>query len=509
MMDSENSSQSFFAKSPLWLWITLSVIFLLALGIRLYDLTDPPLDFHSTRQFWSAIIARGMYYQGLENVPDWQRDLAVATWKAQPVIEPTIFESMVAVTYRIVGQEIIWIPRIYSALFWLIGGLGLYFLARDMTSMDGGIIALIFYLFVPFGAIASRSFQPDPFMVMGIILAWWRFYGWVQAPSWKNAIIAGLSAGVAMLIKSVAVFFLLGGMAALILTDHGLKKALKDQQIWTIAILSVLPVGLYTLYGVLFLGMESQFQGRFFPEMLTDPTHYVRWGSEMMSIVGFSGLILGLLGIFVFRESTQRAFVSGLWFGYGLYGLFFPYHILTHSYYHLPLIPVVALSIAPMAAAVFEVIVTRNLAKILKGSIVAVIGAAVILQMWDIRVELAQTDYRHEPPYWEAIAEAVGREHKVVALTQDYGYRLYYYGWLEVQNWPDTGLLNYRELRGGREMTFDEWFGEHTEGMDYFLVTRIKELERQENLKDRLYNNFALIKEGEGYLLFDLHQPAP
>jgi len=146
MMDSENSSQSFFAKSPLWLWITLSVIFLLALGIRLYDLTDPPLDFHSTRQFWSAIIARGMYYQGLENVPDWQRDLAVATWKAQPVIEPTIFESMVAVTYRIVGQEIIWIPRIYSALFWLIGGLGLYFLARDMTSMDGGIIALIFYL---------------------------------------------------------------------------------------------------------------------------------------------------------------------------------------------------------------------------------------------------------------------------------------------------------------------------------------------------------------------------
>jgi hypothetical protein len=36
---------------------------LLALGIvlRLINVTDPPLDFHPTRQLRSAIIARGMY----------------------------------------------------------------------------------------------------------------------------------------------------------------------------------------------------------------------------------------------------------------------------------------------------------------------------------------------------------------------------------------------------------------------------------------------------------------
>ena len=33
------------------------------LAIRLYDLTDPPLDFHPARQFHSAIIARGYFEQ--------------------------------------------------------------------------------------------------------------------------------------------------------------------------------------------------------------------------------------------------------------------------------------------------------------------------------------------------------------------------------------------------------------------------------------------------------------
>jgi hypothetical protein len=100
-------NHSFFGKSQVSIRITLGLIFIMGLGIRLYDLTDPPLDFHSTRQLWSAIIARGMYYQGLDGVSAWQRDLAVEAWKSMPAIEPTIFESIVALTYRIVGQEFI------------------------------------------------------------------------------------------------------------------------------------------------------------------------------------------------------------------------------------------------------------------------------------------------------------------------------------------------------------------------------------------------------------------
>jgi 4-amino-4-deoxy-L-arabinose transferase-like glycosyltransferase len=500
---------SFFGKSSVIIWIVLSLIFLLGFGIRFYDLTDPPLDFHSTRQLWSAITARGMYYQGLTNVPDWKRDLAVEAWKSKPVIEPVIFETLTALTYRLIGQELLWIPRIYASIFWAIGGIGLFLLARDMSSVDGAVIALLYYTFLPFGVIASRSFQPDPLMVMWIVLAWWSLYRWQRLKTWQSAVVAGLCAGIAILIKLVAIYMLIGGAIGLILSNRGLRQAVKDSQVWLFAILSGLPGVAYLVYGAIALEMTSQFEGRFFPELLLDPSHYLRWGSQIVSIVGFSGLIVGLLGIFIFREHSQRTFVLGIWMGYLVYGLFFPYHFLTHDYYHLPLIPLVALCISAVVSSVFETILSLRLKWFSKSGIIIVVLLAAALQIWDVRVTLARDDYRHEPPYWETLAGVIGRDKQVIALTQDYGYRLLYYGWLQTKNWPETGQLAYRELRGGKPFVFDEWFAEETQDMDYFLVTRVKEMERQVELRDHLYNNYPIFAEGDGYLLFDLTQKVP
>lgn len=504
MLATDSSSKSFFGSRSVYFWITLGVIFVLGFGIRLYDLTDPPLDFHATRQLFSALISRGMYYQSNDSYPEWQQDVAVQSWQDKQVIEPRIVETLVAWTYSIIGREVIWVARIYSAFFWMVGGLALYLLAREMTSIDGAVIALAFYLFTPFGALASRSFQPDPLMVMGIVIAWWTFIRWVKNPTWKTAFIAGLSAGFAILVKSVAVFMLLGGMVALILVDRGWKKAIRDAQIWLVAGLSAIPVTVYMLYGLLVLEMESQFKGRFFPELLTDPAHYIRWGGEMMAIVGFAGLVAGLLGVFVFKTKLQRAFMIGLWGGYGLFGLAFPYHFISHNYYHLPLIPIVALSIAPIAALIFERIAVLAFPWFSRLAIIVVLLLGLVIQLWDIRVELAKDDYHHEISYWGSVGEVLDRDANIIALTQDYGDRLAYYGWVNVKNWPDTGFMKYRELRGAQEFSFDDWFEKQTVGMDYFLVTRIRELTRQNELYDRLYNNYPLVAEGEGYLLFDL-----
>jgi hypothetical protein len=91
------------------------------------------------------------------------------------LIEPMVFETIVAKTYRLIGSDPFWVARIYASLFWLIGGLALYFMTSAMTNPDGGILALAYYLFLPFGIIASRSFQPDPLMVMFILLGLWAF----------------------------------------------------------------------------------------------------------------------------------------------------------------------------------------------------------------------------------------------------------------------------------------------------------------------------------------------
>ena len=52
-------------------FVTIWILLILGLGlaIRLFDLTDLPLDFHPTRQLRSAIIARGMYAE-MQPFPD-------------------------------------------------------------------------------------------------------------------------------------------------------------------------------------------------------------------------------------------------------------------------------------------------------------------------------------------------------------------------------------------------------------------------------------------------------
>ena len=175
--------------------ITILLLLLLGLGIRLLDLTDPPLDIHPTRQLHSALMARGMYYQGRTDVPEWQVTTAVRQWKREAVIEPPVMENLTADLYNVAGGEFVWIARILSSLFWVAGGLAIYLLASQLTNADGGVTALIFYLFQTYGVMASRTFQPDPLTVSLICFAWWSFQRWLQKPDWKWTIIAGLITG--------------------------------------------------------------------------------------------------------------------------------------------------------------------------------------------------------------------------------------------------------------------------------------------------------------------------
>ena len=76
-------TKSFIAPNRWALAFVLALLFGLGLGIRLTDLTDLPLDFHPTRQLFSAIKARGIYYQTAPDIPEWQRDIATRTYNAE------------------------------------------------------------------------------------------------------------------------------------------------------------------------------------------------------------------------------------------------------------------------------------------------------------------------------------------------------------------------------------------------------------------------------------------
>jgi hypothetical protein len=500
---------SLFGGSRLTLWLVLFILFAFGLGIRLFDLTDPPLDFHPTRQLRSAIIARDLYYRDLESAPEWQRERAMQQLANYDLIEPLVFESTVALAYRLIGSDPVWVARLFAILFWMAGGAALYRLAAEMTTVDGGVVALAYYLFLPFGIIASRSFQPDPLMVMMLLLALWAVYRWFRRPTWATTLVAGLLLGLAMFVKAVALFLLLPAVAALVLVGLGLRRSVRDPQVWVLAALAALPVVAYHIYGVYILGtLESQFEGRFFPQLWPDPSFYARWFGSASGHTGYGAILAGLLGLFLFTNPARRAFGMGLWLGYFLLGMTFAYHITTHSYYHLPLVPIVALSLAPLAAVALGALAGLKPAWLIRAAVLGLLLFGVAGKAWETRMELVERDYRHEPAYWMEIGEQLGVNSSVVALTHDYGNRLAYYGWITPAVWLPSGHLeNYRELRGGSPLVVQEWFAELTGDKDYFLVTLMNQLNRQPELSELLYENYAVKAEGDGYVIFDLRNP--
>jgi 4-amino-4-deoxy-L-arabinose transferase-like glycosyltransferase len=498
-----NYNQLFFSH-PRLIWVTLGLIFTFGLLIRLYDLTDLPLDYHPTRQLASAVIARGMYYQGLDTVTPEERETAVLLWKAREVYEPQLLERLVATTYHILGGEYLWVSRIYTSLFWIIGGVALYLLVREMSTTDGAIIAVAYYMFLPFGVIASRSFQPDPIMVSLIILSLVGLCYWRERPTWRRALMVGVLCGIAILVKAVAIFPITGAFVGLVLGWQGFRGAILNRKVWTIVGLALLPAAIYYVF------LTPERAGGFykfwvvsFSEWLLRPAFYVRWANYISDIFGFHLIFLSLLGVLMFRAGAGRGMVIGLWVGYVLYGMFLPYQITTHDYYHLMLIPILGLCLAPPLSAVFHQL--TNLRVLWRIAAIGILILACFYQLWTVRVDLVSRNFRNKAKEWEIVREAIPRDGKIIALSEAYGYQLEYFALIKVPLWPRDGDIKLMEMRG-ETFDYDEEFANRIGGIDYFLVTDSSDFDNQEELKTILYENYPIYDEGDEFVIFDLNR---
>src|SRR5688500_212116 len=508
-MTQESFFASKFARS-----IVLVLLFAIALTIRMYDLTDLPLDFHPTRQLLSAIKARGIYYETQpDGVPTWKLETAIRQAKLKADVEPVVFERLVAFTYRFTGEQV-WLARIYSSLFWLIGGIFLFMLVRELISFEGAIFSTAYYLFFPYAIIASRSFQPDALMVMLTISFWWIFARWItftRSPSPEGrgvrvALLAGLLGGLAIFIKFSAAFFVIGAALGLALSRFTLRELLRNIEVWLMVLIGILPAAAYLVYGIFIRGdLGSQFSGRFIPTLLLNPLNYLQWMTKASMAAGGLFIMLALLAFFLVKENRLRSLMSGLWGAYLLYGLFFDYHVATHDYYHLLLIPIVALSLGLFGDWFFARLAEASLHRYQRSAVYLILFFGLLSVVWNVRNQIKAVDYRPEAAMWVEIGEQLVDE-RVVALTQDYGSRLEYWGWKTAATWPYTGDINYSDARGGI-FSFDELFDEYASKRDFFLVTDLDELDRQLGLKERLFSSYSIVAQEDGYLIFDLRNP--
>ncbi len=480
-------------------------ILLLGLFLRFTDLTDPPLDYHPMRQLRGALIARRMYYEMLPHADPTLVEKAIETTGTIERQEPPILERMVAVTYLVIGGEHLWVARIYSILFWIIAGLAFFTLARWMTSTVGGLATWAYFLLLPFAVVTSRAFQPDPFMVMWIAITLVVAYRWGETRTWKWAVATGLLAGWTMLVKITAVYYLAPAVIIIVLTSFGLSKELRILGVWLAALLAMIVPAIY-YFGVLGSASTGWFSGwaLAFTHMLIEPRFYVTWLKYIDYLADLTMAGLALIGVALIPKTKDRLLVLGLWVGYVLFGLTFPYPITTHEYYSIMLIPVVGISLAAVGRLVFDTL--AKMPRMWQWFVLPVILLGIAYPSWLTYTGFKGVNYYNEPGGWQKIGSKLPPG-KYVGLTHDYGMRIAYYGWTLVRFWPGTGdfaMLSQRNK--GYNENFEKLWNEKTASMDYFLVTLKNELDAQPLLKSKLYDNYPHT-DGPGYILFDLRHP--
>ena len=490
-------------KNSRRLWLLTILLIVLGFGLRMVDLTDPPADFHPTRQFRGAIITRDIYYQLLPDADKHLQALAGEMRAHFPEFEPPLLETTIALGYLILGKEALWLARVIVSLIWCLGGLALFALVKRSVSAEAGFVAVFYYLFLPFGVIASRSFQPDPVMTASLILMMYSAYRWSETRAWKLAVLTGLLGAVVVLLKVVAAYLIIGLMVSAVIKTLGFRRALKDVQVWLMAVLMAVPPGYYYLFSI--GGSSSNYVQNWIvalmPFTLTTE-FYIGW---LKRLYGFNPiwLLAAAIGTLLFAKGRSRWMLWGLWIGYALYGFSLPYQTATHNYYHIQLVPVIAWSLAFSVQWLLEKL---NLKKNIQNAVLAgLITIGIAFSAYEVVGIYNQRDSHAEPGYWVSVGEQIPADGETIGLIQHYGHLLMYYGWRDVALWPDTAEQYLAELRGSTEdLKFSDVFDKRTEGMDFFLVSHFGQFERQPELSEYLYENYAIYAEGPGYLIFDL-----
>ncbi len=338
---------------------------------------------------------------------------------------------------------------------------------------------------------------------MWTIFYLYALFVWVERPSWSSALACGLLGGIAILVKITAAFILLPAFAALMIYGSEWKRSLKSVQTWLILLLFALPTVIYMLTSKLQGDALTYFENTTLAvsSLLIRPTFYISWVSFLERLVSLPVLLLGFLGVALSPARTRLVFVF-VWIGYVIYGLVFPHQIYTHDYYHLRMVPLLALALIPVLSILLDKIDLQQLDSTVASCCWQLRSPSLTRCGFPIRIS-PRSITAHRPPAGRKLAPHCRADGKIVALAEEYGFPLMYYGWRKVALWPSLSEQELKALRGNPKR-FERLTQEYAQNFDYFLVTDLKEFELDTQLRQWLNENFPLLIEEPDFLLFDL-----
>jgi len=530
-------------KTDRWVYVVLLLLIVFAGGIRLYRINLPKLFFFPSRQYDSFCEARSLYLDRLENVPEWELELARKTTFYVYAKGPPVMDHLVSYMWYISGGENHWSPSLLASVFWLIGGIFVFKTAMMITSPFPALASTAYYLFSPFGFFMSRSFQPEALMILLLTMSVFAIFNYHQRQTLKSLVLAAIISFAAIFCKFNVIFVIWCCFVAGVLSRKGLLKTLFSRRHILFVSVGLLPAIIYYLYLTLYSAkMEMVARSVVTPDLVFKSIFWIGWFDQLVDVVGYIPLLAGVIGVFFARRRIDKFILSGLIAGYCMFALIFSSTTATHAYYQVQLIPIIALCLCPVFAMIVERIGRFRKFAVTAGIIIVVTLAGL---MASIQTDVFRTDNKYLKralafgfdcfginPYYvaqlsndytdliekaERIGQAVNHSEKTISLA--YPIHLWYYGrftglrWPHSDQWPEpegfgaygTGV-QWQKYEG---LTAEELFRQHFSDFspEYFVIADMKEFARQKSLRGFLSKSYEILEENEDFLVFDLTKP--
>lgn len=497
---------SIFENYPFWLKFCLVLMFLLAALVRLDEIKAPGdlLD----REYTSAIFARSFYFMSNDQVEDWRRDIAVTTMNQQPVLEPPLVEYLVSLIYRVMGREEIYYARYLTGAFWLVGGIFMYLITKQLLSTDAALFATVYYLFVPMGVIISRSFQPDSLMMMLFLASLYLLVRYFQSGAKNYLLQASVVTAITLLLRPLVLFAIFFAFLALSLQKKESWRKFIDRPLMIFSSVSLLPAAVYYGYGIAFAGfMRWKVTTSFMPHLLTTRDFWLDWLNVGSDGAGHTTLVAAIIGFFFLRDKISRYLVVGLAISYVIFGIAFTYHIHTHGYYHVQLIPIIGL-----CAAALMVEITSSLKNVAAKTWPVPLAAALMIALYSShRIELNSLYRAHfeDPIVAREIGELINHSPRTVFVSPYYGVPLEYYGEFTGAPWPKSIADPPYRRPGARELSVLERLDTLGFSPEYFVITHFDLYSRKHpDLQVYLESKCSIYAQTKSYLIYNDCQAA-
>ena len=338
-------------------YILLSLILMIALGLRLYNINTPLADLHSWRQADTAAVARNFSRDGINLLRPTYDDLSsIQTGIENPeglrMVEFPLYNAIVSVFVRYLPITSVTVyGRLVSSVFSLVTIAILYYFGLKEKNRLTAIAAAGIFAIYPFFVFFSRTVLPETTAVSFMMIALFLLHIGLSKDKKLSALLfigSVVFFAMSILIKPTTIFYALA--AGYLFIDSYRFEVFKNWRPYVYFILALVPFALWRSYILVFpegipasawlITHVNTFEG---PKNIFFKPAFFRWifmeriGIAMFGIFGTFFLLFGTI------SKYKRFFFHSMLFSALVYLFTFQGGNVQHEYYQTILLPAMAL----------------------------------------------------------------------------------------------------------------------------------------------------------------------